>query len=304
MISAHIFLQTSCTGFVTRCLPTSCFTAILSAFIFVSPSAAMLIRHDVDPDKYIVEEADYPAVFPVLETKRLKDCVATLIAPQWAITAAHCLTLLYENDFGTSPYTVSIAGTENVVVDAIWPEQLGALEIRKDSDGNIIGRSLDVPDFSDDVALLKLDTPVTHVDPIALYESEDEVGKIVTLLGWGDFGMGDKGIPKRVINDKKFRQATNQITKTKKNYLFFDFDSPRSGKALPLEGVNGPGDSGGPALVSTNSGPQIIGISSGGRYRNPFKRFTPQGQYGWQEYYVRVSQIRDWIEKVIEESNE
>ena len=39
----------------------------------------MLIRHDVDPEGYVANEADYPAVFPVSDNGKMKDGVATLI---------------------------------------------------------------------------------------------------------------------------------------------------------------------------------------------------------------------------------
>ena len=55
--------------------------------------------------------------------------------------------------------------------------------------------------------------------------------------------------------------------------------------SLPLKRVNGPGDSGGPALVGADSGLQILGVSSGGRYENDLEHeVSRQGQYGWQEF--------------------
>ncbi|MEM9137836.1 MAG: trypsin-like serine protease, partial [Cyanobacteria bacterium P01_F01_bin.42] len=156
----------------------------------------------------------------------------------------------------------------------------------------------DLPAY--DIALLKLSGEVDHVSPIALYTGSNEVGKTVTLLGWGDYGTGDRGIAReQAINDGLFRQATNQIIRAEGNQLFFDFDPPESGASLPLEGVNGPGDSGGPALVESNEGYEIIGISSGGYYPKGVKHDSQEGRYGWREYYVRVSAMMEWIQEVI-----
>ena len=261
----------------------------------------MVIRHDVNPENYIVDEADYPAIFPVFEDGGIKECVATLIAEQWAVTAAHCLDLLFQQDYERRPYHVKIAGKKNVVVEAVWPESWGSFEVIRDDDGQLVDIFLsDVSDRSRDIALLKLRDTVTHIDPIPLYDGNDEVDQTIILLGWGDFGTGDVGLTfGEPINDGKFRIATNIITATYGNTLFFEFDSPESGNALPLEGVNGPGDSGGPALVETDNGFQIIGVSSGGQYYTLEQTFSPQGLYGWYEYYVRISTMRSWIEGVL-----
>lgn len=117
----------------------------------------------------------------------------------------------------------------------------------------------------------------------------------------GDFGTGDNGLPKfQVVNDGKFRLAQNKITRVNENYLMFQFDSSNSQNVLPLEGVNGPGDSGGPALVDTENGMQLIGVSSRGRYSSIVKTILDrQGRYGWQEYYIRVSKMYSWINQTI-----
>ncbi|MEO0869486.1 MAG: trypsin-like serine protease [Cyanobacteria bacterium J06642_11] len=269
-----------------------------------TPSQAMVIRHDVAPEHYLVNEADYPAIFPVLEDGNIKDCVATVVDPQWAMTAAHCLASLYAQDFERNPYRVTIAGLENVVTDVVVPEEFGTFEVIRDVDGNFINFDFDPDelDLSYDVALMRLRDNVDHVTPIDIYRDDDEVGQIVTLLGWGNFGTGDVGLSStNPVNDGQFRQATNQITGTQGNYLTFEFDDPSAGSALPLEGVNGPGDSGGPALVDTVNGPRIIGISSRGAYADDDDN-PRQGRYGWQEFYVRTSQTQDWIDQVIDET--
>ncbi|WP_226770090.1 trypsin-like serine protease [Shewanella xiamenensis] len=66
--------------------------------------------------------------------------------------------------------------------------------------------------------------------------------------------------------------------------------------ALPLEGISGPGDSGGPAyLVSTDS-VCLIGVST---WQNAESTNWEEGKYGVIEHYSRISYFRDWIEKTL-----
>ena len=64
-----------------------------------------------------------------------------------------------------------------------------------------------------DIALLKLEWPVTHVTPALPYDRNDEVGQEILMLGWGAFGTGDRGIIEATeVYDGVFRQ-------TRKRYL-------------------------------------------------------------------------------------
>lgn len=265
----------------------------------------MLIRHDIPPENYLAEETDYPAIFPLTDNGKMKEGVATLIHKKWAVTAAHCAVDLYKADFENHPFSVQIGGKENIIIQAIAPEQVGSVKTGRDRSGKLKKVKVKIRDQSFDIALLKLKDEVKHILPISLYQHEDEIGKTILLLGWGDFGTGDKGLPRfQLVNDGKFRFAKNKITGTNGNYLIFQFDNGDSQDVSPLEGINGPGDSGGPALVDTESGMQLIGISSRGRYKSIFRTIVDrQGRYGWQEYYIRVSKMYSWIDQVINENS-
>lgn len=130
-----------------------------------------------------------------------------------------------------------------------------------------------------------------------------QVKQHIEVLGWGDFGNGIDGVSRKDrVNDRQFRLAHNQIDALDGNYLVFTFDDPTTANALPLEGINGPGDSGSPALVEHQGALFIVGISSAGDY--PQREWhSREGKYGWKEYYVNVARVRGWIDKVINSSS-
>ena len=74
--------------------------------------------------------------------------------------------------------------------------------------------------------------------------------------------------------------------------LVFRLDAPEDENTTPLEGVSGPGDSGGPALIESSGVLKLAGFSvaSSGR---------PPGTYGNLEFYSRVSLDVDWIQEMI-----
>jgi secreted trypsin-like serine protease len=69
-------------------------------------------------------------------------------------------------------------------------------------------------------------------------------------------------------------------------------------KLNPLEGISGPGDSGGPAFITTPSGLKVAGVSSHQRNND-----NGEGLYGVQEYYTRTSAHKQWIENIIAKQN-
>jgi hypothetical protein len=142
-----------------------------------------------------------------------------------------------------------------------------------------------------DIALLKLHKPVIHVEPVPLYRDKNEVGKIVTLVGAGDTGTGLTG---PVRNDGKIRGARNQVDEVNNAWIIFVFDD--SGKALDLEGISGPGDSGGPAFIEEEGRLYIAGISA---IQSFAKSGLREGRYGVLEYYTRVSRYLDWIDNTL-----
>jgi hypothetical protein len=145
-----------------------------------------------------------------------------------------------------------------------------------------------------DIGLVKFTQPVAGVEPVALYRADDEAGQVATLVGRGDFGTGLTGA---TLMDGRLRAATNRVEKIESGSLWFLFDAPDSPNVTPLEGVSGPGDSGGPAFLEVDGVPQIIGVSSFsiGLGSDP----PGPGHYGIWDTYTNISSFQDWIDETM-----
>ncbi|MDJ0759707.1 MAG: trypsin-like serine protease [Woeseiaceae bacterium] len=253
--------------------------ATLVALVFSvagPPASGIVLRHDTDSNQYEADREHFPTLFALYRTEAgHRDCVATLIAKRWAITAAHCT----KDDILTSSiadggYSIEIAGAKLDITRVIRHEASDAAPKR-------------------DLALLYLSEPVEHVQPSRLYRQSDELGQTILIAGWGDSGNGLDGVTHA---DGKFRVAKNLVDTVRDGWLIWRFDDPRSRASVALEheGVAGPGDSGGPAFIATTEGFAVAGISSGQKTSG-----RPEGTYGVEEYYVRVSQFVGWIDAAI-----
>ena len=196
----------------------------------------------------------------------IPDGGCTLIAPQWVLTAAH---VVHHMSAGSGRVRF---GDREYAIDKIIIHPEGKVQPNRP------------PDV--DMALMRLKESVDGVKPAALYRGDDEKEQTVYIVGSGDVGDG-KSRPRR--SDGKRRAATNTIDRVDDDRVFIGFDEPPGGTRL--EGVGGPGDSGGPLFVENDDGIQIIGVSSGSMGK--------EGRYGLTDVYVRVSTKIDWIEKTI-----
>ena len=259
---------------ILRCVSLLC-------IILVSNSSAIIIRHDVGPQRYEVRESLYPSVFFLEQQGIRKFCAATVIHPQWAITAAHCVeeTLLGNTLANGRDFAVFVAGQDREI-DAV-----------------IIHPEFDLENANDvDLALLRFKQASSTPRAMPLYLQELELDSIVTLLGWGYFGLGTTG---RQYSDGSLRLAMNRIIGVDRR-LRIRFDDPRNSvsQALPLEGMPSLGDSGSPALLENEKGLFLVGITIGELTADDFSEET-QGKYGAIAIYESVIIQLGWIETVI-----
>ncbi|OCQ22768.1 peptidase S1 [Pseudoalteromonas luteoviolacea] len=225
-------------------------------------ASAIVIRHDVDPELYLAEKTD----FLPLATFYFDGAHGTLIDPKWIVTAAHATFCIHPNRF------VHI-GTKLHKVKRIYIHEAYK------------------PGHSHDIALIELVKPVAGVLPASRYLMSDEQDKGLWFIGIGGTGNGKTGQTIDSYQNKQtLRKAQNTVSEAFGPLLKFKFDEGAS--ALPLEGVSGGGDSGGPAYYESSTGPSLFGISS---------RFEGSGigKYGITEIYTRVSYFNTWIDNVM-----
>ncbi len=254
---------------------------LLGTVLFGTTSLAIIIRHDVAPEDYEIQATDFPAVFYLERQGNSPVCAATLIHPRWAITAAHCAgeTTLANTLENGLEFSVRVGG-----------------EVRN-IDGLIIHPQFDLEAETDvDLALLRFASAVANPLPMPLHTASDEADTIVSLIGWGFFGVGTTG---RQYSDGVMRRATNRISDVGQR-LHIRFGDPRDNTTdtLPLEGMPGLWDSGGPALIPGDSGYSLAGVAVGEIEGADFSEET-QGKYGSEAVYERISSHIQWIETVI-----
>lgn len=254
-------------------LSLSRFCAVIAAgmLLAVSGSAqAIVIRHDVASVEYEQFASQFKGIatfWGQFQGKSSVEGTGMLIAESWVLTAAHVANVLKPGakvQIGADVYWV-----KRCVLHPDWRDQ----------------------QFANDIALVELTKPTSLKEWPELYSQPDEQGLVVTFVGRGDTGNGLQGV---TTADTKMRAATNQVIQAQGQWLRFSFDQGAS--ALPLEGISGPGDSGGPALVRKDDIWYLVGVSS---WQNAEPTQWQEGRYGVIENYSRVSHHLKWIRKTL-----
>ncbi len=229
----------------------------------------LIIRHDKDDAEYRTLGKKYGKPVCALIGE------ATLIHSRWLISAAHAAQHITSESatFLDDEYSIS-----KIVFHPGWQMYRGIGSIR---------HHLPFRWFTD-LALICLERPVLNIEPVAIYQWSDEIGKVATFVGRGKTGTGLTG---NVHSDGQIRGATNVISNVSKRWLAFQFDEPPN--ATPLEGISGDGDSGGPAFIERDGLSFLAGVSSWQDHHGP------EGYYGAKEFYVRISSYTKWINKIV-----
>jgi hypothetical protein len=247
-------------------------------------ATAVVIRDDVPDASYRLAASDFPALadLPV-------EGHGVLIAPQWVVTAAHAVSWQPHVD------VLVINGVPREVEKVILhpgykplPSELVEAAM-KSGDATA---AMDVLAGSDDIAMVKLEAPVTDVVPARIFTAS-AAGKQIEIVGKGATGTGATGQSPHGANRTELRHAYSEVSASRGRWVRYAF---RHGPAaLPLEGSAGNGDSGGPLLVAAEQDREVVGLTSWKRVSGNPAKFQP-GKYGQINYGVRLAHYLEWID--------
>lgn len=230
-----------------------------AAMLLFAGSAQAIIMADAEnPEAYVVDACAYPPAVVFEIEGRYGSGAGTLISPRHVLTAAHVAALVKPGDV-----VHTCAGKLSVSAITLHPKYRRA-------------------DAFADLAVVELAGPV-ELAPAALARHKPPPGTIVTFVGAGSRGDGVRGVEGF---DGKLRHARNATIGAPASWLRFRFDQQGE-----LEGISGPGDSGGPALIGRKDAYVVVGVSSW----QGTGRQGKEGLFGVLEYYVDVAHFRSWI---------
>ncbi len=223
----------------------------------------------------------YPWVVSLKGSSGDHFCGASLIAKQWVLTAAHCV----EEETASS---VSV-----VVGEFNTAKEDNGEQKRKVTKIVIHPQYGKGAESNNDIALLKLDTPVsnqivTQVVPSIM--NKITVGSLLTVMGWGNQSSTGEEFPNKLFQ-VEVPLVTNQ--QCARNYAVENIDITENMICAGFKqgGKDScQGDSGGPLLYQLDGTWQQVGIVSFGQ-----GCALPD----FPGVYARVGKYNDWVNKQI-----
>jgi Trypsin len=145
--------------------------ALLVLGLICLPTLAIVVRHDVADAKCRVSDSVFP---PLVELPG--EGQGVLISSQWVVTAAHAVTW-------RPIHEVTINGISRPVAEVIVHP--GYKPAPKKMESGEAEPLMAFKAAADDIALIRLENPVSDVAPARLYRGDNEVGKVAEILGRG-----------------------------------------------------------------------------------------------------------------------
>jgi hypothetical protein len=197
-------------------------------------------------------------------------CSGSLISSQWILTSGHCVYATSQDQSISGLYSgkffLDDGKISRSIVGAITHKTWGSLV------ANNYDRGLSIQNTINDIALLKLDQPITNVSLPLMPHFLFDVPATFTgsFIGYGDEGDGTKGfIGEKANAVKGALGGQNIVTELGNGVLFYDLDRPNtissgvtsnidSKPSVEFEFMPGPGDSGSPVMYNS----YIVGLHS------------------------------------------
>lgn len=272
----------------------------------VASARAGTIRHDRGDSFYrnLAAEPSFAAVGKITggETGGGFLASGTLVRDQWVLTAAHVVDGVDGFGAGITNLQFQVGGatftSETWFVHPDW--------IASGGESNLFAGW--------DLALVRLNKPVSNVTPVSLFTGSNELGQVSTIVGFGATGTGLTGAQTNTAGVKRAGNNVVDISGTlttsgstvsigHERMLAIDFDRPAVpsestlGSPLPLdlEYLTAPGDSGGGLFVEVDGQHLLAGVTSLGSTLDQ----AANSDYGDRAAFTRVSQFVSWIDETI-----
>lgn len=241
------------------------FSFLLGMFLFLSNSFAGTIDPNVEDSKYIEYGSKFRHTVKIIcnDDRGVSAGSAVIINKNWILTAAHIVKNMKN-------HRIILSNKEYILDKVICHEKYN---------DNVFGYY--------DIALGRIKDEVDLEPYPALYENNDELGKLATITGLGLTGNFNTGVN---ISDGKKRAGSNYVEKIERGTLVCNASKPHQ-KITELEYLICSGDSGGGLFIDG----KLAGIhSSVLGYDN-----KPDSTYGDESCHTRISMYILWIKNII-----